>query len=189
MGYNKGDEGYLLAVRVITGISGVYLIVRCNIMFTLYVGNNIRTKHFNKGEYIIYNDSFFNTVTCNIDLSLYAPMIKTVDNVNYSRGNRVRAKYGIVNVMLPITFLSTGCKTILNIMTNPNKIFALCECGTRVLNEIIRLEQGQGYLTAYANFHGKNIKVRVIDVDGKYQPQIFTTGVSLSAFLQDYMEG
>lgn len=122
-------------------------------------------------------------------MSSYASVIKSIDSVEFSEGNKVKAKYGIENIMLPITFLSTGCKTILNIMTNPNKIFALCECGTKVLDEIIRLEQGQGYLTSYANFHGKDIKVGVIDVDGKYQPQIFTTGVSLSAFLKDYMEG
>ena len=46
---------------------------------------------------------------------------------------------------LDIDNLSTGCKTVLNVMYFPKKIFCLKECGDNALDVLYHLEQGSVY--------------------------------------------
>ena len=44
---------------------------------------------------------------------------------------------------LSIDKLSTGCKTVLNVMYNPDKVFDIRECGDNALDVLYALENGK----------------------------------------------
>lgn len=143
---------------------------------------------FNKGwnDYIPMNDSFFNIYTSNKNISKYRDVIKRIDGVDYIGDGKILTKYNIKGAAIPVTTLSTGAKTFLNVALNKNKIFLLNECGENALSEILKLEDGQGYLTCYLPFTASNISVEVII---KNQRIIFTDGSELNNFLYDILEG
>ena len=47
--------------------------------------------------------------------------------------------------MLDIDCLSTGCKTVLNVLYFPDTVFCLKECGENALEILYSLEQGNVY--------------------------------------------
>ena len=47
--------------------------------------------------------------------------------------------------MLDVDKLSTSCKTVLNVLYNPDKVFCLKECGYSALEILYRLEKGNVY--------------------------------------------
>lgn len=54
-------------------------------------------------------------------------------------------KYGVGT----IRNLSSGCKTLLNIMMNPNMVVNIDECGKNVLDIIFKMENISIYITAF----------------------------------------
>lgn len=92
-------------------------------------------------EYIEINDVFFNqnTVT-RVD----EQAVKIVEEID---GARLLSKYKISSkfngVVLDIDKLSAGCKTVLNILYYPDKVFCLKECGNNALEFLYRMDKGQ----------------------------------------------
>ena len=74
----------------------------------------------------------------------------------------------IIKKMLNIDKLSTGCKTVLNIMYNPDKVFDICECGDNALDVIYSLPEGNVYCD-YPFISFDMEKVNVCDKSGVHE--------------------
>ena len=96
---------------------------------------------------IISNDFEFDTKTLKKMLSdgaeKYKSIISEIENVEFITDDKLISK--INNEPISITKLSTGCKTILNILYNPDKIVFAIECGHNYSHFIYRLKDGKIY--------------------------------------------
>lgn len=94
-------------------------------------------------EYIELNDLFFNQNTVSRIDEQASEIITVID------GARLISKYTISSsfseVALDIDRLSAGCKTVLNVLYYPDKIFCLKECGNNALEILYGLEEGYVY--------------------------------------------
>lgn len=103
--------------------------------------------HTNKKDsenYVIFNDLFFNLNTSNESMSdKEASIIYQIDNAKLLSDKRIETKFGIGN----IRNLSTGCKTLLNIVKHPDMIVCVDECGTNVLNYIFQMKDANILMT------------------------------------------
>lgn len=77
---------------------------------------------------------------------------------------KIESKFN--GVVLDIDCLSTGCKTILNVLYFPNKVFCMKECGDNALEVLYGLENGAVY-SDYAVIPFDMKEVRVSDKKGK----------------------
>ena len=97
----------------------------------------------------ISNDSFFKLVTLPKLLknkSLYdkaAAIAGKVEGVKFLDGENMISKFN--TTVTNIGNLSTGCKTILNIIFNEDVIFNISECGMNYLDYIYNLDSGNVY--------------------------------------------
>lgn len=94
-------------------------------------------------EYVELNDLFFNQNTV-VKLDEKAnEIIEEIDN------SKLLSKYKILSrfndVTLDIDRLSAGCKTVLNVLYYPDKVFCLKECGNNALEVLYSLENGNVY--------------------------------------------
>lgn len=87
-----------------------------------------------------FNDIFFNKTTANVLDEKAAEIIENID------GARLQGKYKIEScfngTVLDIDKLSSGCKTVLNIVYFPNHVFSIKECGDNALDFIYSLQSG-----------------------------------------------
>lgn len=94
-------------------------------------------------EYVELNDIFFNQNTAARLDEKAAKIIEQIDD------SRMLSKYKICSRFngnsLDIDKLSAGCKTVLNVLYYPEKIFCLKECGDNALEILYHLDQGQVY--------------------------------------------
>lgn len=94
-------------------------------------------------EYIELNDLFFNQNTVSLIDERAKKIIETID------GARLISKYkicsGFNGVTLDIDRLSAGCKTLLNVLYNPDKVFCLKECGKNALELLYGFDNGYVY--------------------------------------------
>ena len=85
-----------------------------------------------------FNDTFFNKHTTEMLDERADSIISQIDK------SRMIDKYSIASrfdgTRLNIDKLSTGCKTALNIMYNPDRIFDVSECGENALEVIYTLK-------------------------------------------------
>ena len=130
-------------------------------MITIYKDKNDISDDM---EYVELNDIFFNQKTI-LKLDNYAKeIIKKVD------GSKLLSKYKIMSkfneVALDIDCLSTGCKTILNVLYFPNKVFCMKECGDNAIELLYSLKNGNIY-SDYAMIHFDMPAVRVAN-NSKY---------------------
>lgn len=97
----------------------------------------------NNMEYIELNDLFFNQNTTALIDRRAEKFIETID------GAKLIGKYKILsrfdNVAIDIDKLSAGCKTVLNVLYYPDKVFCLKECGNNALEILYNLEKGYVY--------------------------------------------
>lgn len=92
----------------------------------------------NEEDYIKLNDAYFTFYTSNKKLSsLSIEMMKKIDNAVLKSDGRIETPFGTTT----LSNLSTGCKTIINIIENPDKLVNVVECGSNVLNEIFKLDE------------------------------------------------
>lgn len=93
--------------------------------------------------YVELNDLFFdqNTVSALDDRA--DKIMEMID------GARRISKYKICSrfddIALDIDRLSTGCKTVLNVLYHPEKVFCMKECGDNALKILYGLETGNVY--------------------------------------------
>ena len=94
-------------------------------------------------ELIVLNDIFFNKYTAE---RLDDRAEEIIDKIDHSQ---MLDKYAISSrfdgMKLNIDKLSTGCKTALNVLYNPDKVFDIRECGDNALDVIYALPRGNVY--------------------------------------------
>ena len=97
----------------------------------------------NNMEYIELNDLFFNQNTTALIDRRAEKFIETID------GAKLIGKYKILSrfddVAIDIDKLSAGCKTVLNVLYYPDKVFCLKACGNNALEILHNLEKGYVY--------------------------------------------
>lgn len=86
-------------------------------------------KHKDSKSWIMKNDWYFNLYTSNQNFTEKEQhAIMKVDQAKLLKDKHIETKYGIGT----IRNLSSGCKTLLNIMMNPDKVVNVDECGRNV---------------------------------------------------------
>lgn len=94
-------------------------------------------------KYVELNDLFFNQNTASMIDKRADKIIEAVDEA------RIISKYKICSrfneVTLDIDRLSAGCKTVLNVLYYPDKVFCLKECGNNALEILYGLDEGYVY--------------------------------------------
>ena len=97
----------------------------------------------NDKEYVELNDMFFNQNTASkIDDKANA-IVEKIDGSKLIGKYKMESKFN--GVTLDVDCLSTGCKTVLNVLYFPNKVFCLKECGDNSLEVLYGLESGAVY--------------------------------------------
>lgn len=95
------------------------------------------TEKQEKENWILKNDLYFNLHTSNLPLTEKdKEAIWKIDTAKVTYDNHIETKYGLGT----IRNLSSGCKTYLNIIKNPEKIVSAEECGGNVLALLFELD-------------------------------------------------
>lgn len=94
-------------------------------------------------EYIELNDVFFNQNTVTLIDERAEKIIEKIDGAKLISKYRISSKFN--EVALDIDRLSAGCKTILNVVYYPDKVFCLKECGSNALEILYGLDKGYVY--------------------------------------------
>ena len=115
-------------------------------------------------EYVELNDLFFNKNTAAKLDSKAAKIIEQIDGAKLIGKFRMKSKFQ--GDVLDIDCLSTGCKTILNVIYFPDKVFCLKECGENALEILYRQKTGSVY-SDYAMIPFDMGFVEVVSADGK----------------------
>lgn len=91
-------------------------------------------------ELISINDVYFNKYTVEILDDRAKRIIACIDGSEMVSKYNIKSKFD--GVLLNIDKLSSGCKTVLNVLYNNDKIFDIRECGENALDELYGLESG-----------------------------------------------
>lgn len=91
-------------------------------------------------EYVELNDLFFNQNTVSFIDKQAEEIIDILDNSKLISKYKIYSRFD--EITLDIDRLSTGCKTVLNILYYPDKVFCLKECGNNALEVIYHFETG-----------------------------------------------
>ena len=114
-------------------------------------------------EYIELNDVFFNQNTV-LKLDDRANVIvEKIDDSRLLGKYKIESKFN--GVTLDVDCLSTGCKTVLNVLYFPDKVFCLKECGDNALEVLYALRAGAVY-SDYAVIPFDVNEVKVSDEKG-----------------------
>lgn len=97
----------------------------------------------NNMEYIELNDLFFNQNTTALIDRRAEKFIETIDGAKLIRKYKILSRFD--DVAIDIDKLSAGCKTVLNVLYYPDKVFCLKECGNNALEILYNLEKGYVY--------------------------------------------
>ena len=116
-------------------------------------------------ELIQINDQYFNKYTAEMLDKRAADIIWKIDRSRMIDKFFIESRFD--GTKINIDKLSTGCKTALNIVYNPNKIFDISECGENALEMIYALEQGNVYCE-YPMIAFDMTEVKAVDADGEH---------------------
>lgn len=116
-------------------------------------------------ELIKINDQYFNKYTVELLDERAAYIIEKIDRSRMVDKFFIESRFD--GTKINIDKLSTGCKTALNILFNPDKIFDISECGENALEIIYTLEQGNVYCE-YPMIAFDMTAVKAIDADGEH---------------------
>lgn len=94
-------------------------------------------------EYIELNDVFFNQNTVAKFDERASDIIKKIDNAKLLGKYKIQSRFD--EVVLDVDRLSVGCKTALNILYYPDKVFCLKECGNNALEIVYDFRDGHVY--------------------------------------------
>lgn len=90
------------------------------------------------------NDAYFDLYTKLKNTSLIQYILQNVDDAKYCTSSSfTSAGYGGISV--PISCLSTGTKTLLNIIEHPDECFSLSECGQNALRVLPVIKDGNAF--------------------------------------------
>ena len=105
---------------------------------------DIYTEKKNSKNWILKNDLYFNLNTSNEEMSQKEiDLIQQVDNAKLTPDKHIETKYGLGT----IRNLSSGCKTLLNIVKHPDKVVCVEECGPNVLKIIFAMNNIRIYMS------------------------------------------
>ena len=105
---------------------------------------DVYTEKVDSENWIIKNDLFFNLYTSNEEMSQREiDIIRKIDNAVLRADNRIETIYGVGI----LRNLSTGCKTLLNIIKHPDKVVCIEECGPNVLEVVFRMNGIKIYMS------------------------------------------
>ncbi len=115
-------------------------------------------------EYIELNDIFFNQNTAAKLDDRAAKYIQRIDGSELLSKYKIRSRFD--DITLNTDQLSTGCKTVLNVLYFPDKVFCLKECGNNALEILYGLGAGSVY-SEYAMIPVDMERVKVQTGEGK----------------------
>lgn len=105
---------------------------------------DIYTDKKNCEDWIIQNDLYFNLNTCNEEMTERdINLIKQADDAVLTPDKHIQTKFGLGT----IRNLSSGCKTLLNIIKHPDKVVCVEECGPNVLKIIFEMDNIKIYMS------------------------------------------
>lgn len=131
-------------------------------MITVYKKKNIPKNM----QLVNLNDIYFNKCTVEMLDERAAEIIKIIDHSDMLNKYTISSRFN--GTVLNIDKLSTGCKTVLNIMYNADSIFDICECGDNALDVVYSLSSGNVYCSyPFISFEMK--KVNVFDSQGIHE--------------------
>ena len=114
-------------------------------------------------HYVELKDVYFNQNTVSVLDDRAGAIVEKIDASRLIGKYKIESKYN--GVTLDIDCLSTGCKTVLNVLYFPEKVFCLKECGDNALEVLYSLEAGTVY-SDYAIIPFDMDKVKVSDKNG-----------------------
>lgn len=94
-------------------------------------------------EYIELNDVFFNQNTVGKLDARANQIVEEIDDSKLLGKYKIQSRFN--DVTLDVDHLSAGCKTVLNVLYYPDKVFCLKECGNNALEILYGLESGFVY--------------------------------------------
>ena len=94
-------------------------------------------------EYVELNDIYFNQNTAVKLDDRSEKIIEIIDGAKLISKYKICSKFN--DSVLDIDKLSAGCKTVLNVLYNPDKVFCLKECGNNALEVLYGLMSGNVY--------------------------------------------
>lgn len=94
-------------------------------------------------EYIELNDVYFNQNTASKLDERAETIIEIIDEAKLVSKYKIQSRFN--DVILDVDKLSAGCKTVLNVTYNPDKVFCLKECGNNALEMLYALKAGNVY--------------------------------------------
>lgn len=105
---------------------------------------DIYTEKKNSKDWILKNDLYFNLNTSNEEMSKEEiELIREVDDAILTPDKHIETKYGLGT----IRNLSSGCKTLLNLVKHPEKVVCVEECGPNVLKKIFEMDNIKIYMS------------------------------------------
>lgn len=122
---------------------------------------DIYTEKKNSKDWILKNDLYFNLNTSNEEMSKEEiELIREVDDAILTPDKHIETKYGLGT----IRNLSSGCKTLLNIVKHPEKVICVEECGPNVLKKIFEMDNIKIYMSRPSFMEiPKNVRLRFND--------------------------
>ena len=122
-------------------------------MINIYLDRPVKVKDF--------NDAFFNTNYTGYKFGKTdKDIIKAIDDVDYLGKFRIKSKF-YKGTAIRVTELSTGCKTVLNVVNNPDEIFSIAECGENAIKTLFALNTGNIYIPYFILPPQSTAKVKV----------------------------
>lgn len=94
-------------------------------------------------EYVELNDIYFNQNTAHKLDDRAQKVIGIIDQARLISKYKICSKFN--DIVLDVDKLSAGCKTVLNVLYNPDKVFCLKECGNNALEMLYNLDAGNVY--------------------------------------------
>lgn len=94
-------------------------------------------------EYVELNDIYFNQNTALKLDEMAEKIIETIDGAKLISKFKMLSKFN--DTVLDVDKLSAGCKTVLNVLYNTDKVFCLKECGNNALEILFDFQVGNVY--------------------------------------------
>lgn len=94
-------------------------------------------------EYIELNDLFFVQNTAAVIDKQAEMIIKCIDGAELINKYKISSSFN--DVALDIDKLSAGCKTLLNVLYYPDRVFCMKECGDNALELLYGFQKGYVY--------------------------------------------
>ncbi len=94
-------------------------------------------------EYVELNDIYFNQNTARKLDDRAQKFIGIIDEAKLIGKYKICSKFN--DIVLDVDKLSAGCKTVLNVLYNPDKVFCMKECGNNALEVLYNLDAGNVY--------------------------------------------